>query len=102
MTTPDLELYELRACPYCVKVRRALADLDLAYESHYVPQRRSSRDRVIEISGQNKVPVLVDNTNGIEGMPESDDIVEYLYEEYGDGKQPPPSGIVGRLVSFVF
>ncbi|MEF8821017.1 MAG: glutaredoxin domain-containing protein, partial [Halovenus sp.] len=39
MTTrdPGLELYELQSCPYCAKVRRALDDLDLEYESHTVP-----------------------------------------------------------------
>jgi glutathione S-transferase len=29
------------------------------------------------------VPVLVDEDHGIEGMSESDDIVEYLEETYG-------------------
>jgi glutathione S-transferase len=30
------------------------------------------------------VPVLVDEEHGIDAMPESDDIVEYLEETYGD------------------
>ncbi len=99
---PDLELYELTGCPYCVKVRRALSDLDLSYESHRVPRRRSERTAVYEVSGQCQVPVLVDNTNGVEGMAESDDIVAYLYETYGDGTEPPPSGVVGRLLTRLF
>jgi glutathione S-transferase len=99
---PQLELYNLQGCPYCKKVRQALADLDLAYETHSVPHSRSDRTEVYEVSGQYGVPVLVDRTNGIEGMPESDDIVAYLYEEYGDGQQPPPSGLVGRLLSRLF
>ena len=53
-------------------------------------------------SGRYGVPVLVDHTNDIEGMPESIDIVDYLYAEYGDGQQPPPSGLVGRLLSRFF
>jgi glutathione S-transferase len=36
-------------------------------------------------SGQTGVPVLVDEEHGVEGMPESDDIVAYLEETYGDG-----------------
>jgi len=98
MSEPELELYELQGCPYCAKVTRALEDLGLAYESHTVPRSRSQREEVHEVSGQYAVPVLVDRTNGIEGMPESDDIVEYLYEEYGDGERPP-SGLVGRLLA---
>jgi glutathione S-transferase len=31
------------------------------------------------------VPVLVDTEHGVEGMPESDDIVAYLEETYDAG-----------------
>jgi len=80
---PDLELYELEGCPYCAKVKRKLDDLGLEYESHMVPSSHAERTEVEAVSGQTGVPVLVDNTNGIEGMPESDDIVAYLDREYG-------------------
>ena len=99
---PELELYNLQGCPYCKKVRRALTDLELEYETHSVPTSRSDRTAVYEASGQYGVPVLVDHTNDIEGMPESSDIVDYLYAEYGDGQQPPPSGLVERLLSRFF
>jgi len=79
----DLTLYELEGCPYCAKVKTALADLGLEYESVMVPRSHSERTEVEEISGQTGVPVLVDEANGIEGMSESDDIVEYLEETYG-------------------
>lgn len=78
-----------------------MKDLDLNYKSHEVPRSKGDRQQVYEISGQRGVPVLVDPSNGIEGMPESDGIVEYLYEEYGDGKTPPPSGLLGRILSMV-
>jgi glutathione S-transferase len=79
----NLELYELEGCPYCAKVKQKLADLDLEYESHMVPRSHDERTEVEEVSGQTGVPVLVDPDNGVDGMPESDDIVEYLDEEYG-------------------
>ncbi len=79
----NLELYELEGCPYCAKVKRKLDELDLEYESHMVPRSHSERDEVERVSGQTGVPVLVDNDNGIEGMPESDDIVAYLERTYG-------------------
>jgi len=104
MTTssPVLELYTLQGCPYCKKVSRALADLNLSYETHDVPRSRDDRTAVYEASGQYGVPVLVDRSNGIKGMAESDDIVTYLYEEYGQGQQPPASGLVGRLLDRLF
>jgi len=71
-------------CPYCAKVKAKLADLDLEYESVMVPRSHGKRTEVEEISGQTGVPVLVDEEHGIDAMPESDDIVEYLEETYGD------------------
>jgi len=78
-----LKLYELRGCPYCAKVKDKLDELDLDYESVYVPSSHSERDEVEEVSGQTGVPVLVDEEHGVDAMPESDDIVQYLEETYG-------------------
>jgi glutathione S-transferase len=79
-----LELYELQGCPYCAKVTTKLDELGLDYESHMVPAAHGKRDEVKAVSGQTGVPVLVDPDNGVEGMAESDDIVEYLEETYGE------------------
>jgi len=78
----NLELYELEGCPYCGKVTEKLDELDLEYESHMVPSAHSERTEVQEVSGQTGVPVLVDHEHGIEGMPESDDIIDHLEETY--------------------
>ncbi|GAA0648283.1 glutathione S-transferase N-terminal domain-containing protein [Salarchaeum japonicum] len=77
-----LTLYNLPGCPYCAKVKDTLAELDLDYEQIDVPRAHSERTEVEEVSGQTGVPVLVDPEHGVEGMPESDDIVEYLEEQY--------------------
>ena len=79
----NLELYELEGCPYCAKVISKLDELGLDYESHMVARSHSERTEVEDISGQTGVPVLVDEEHGIDGMPESDDIIEYLEETYG-------------------
>ncbi len=79
----NLTLYELEGCPYCAKVKEKLAELDLEYDSVMVPRSHGERTEVKAISGQTGVPVLVDEEQGIEGMAESDDIVEYLEETYG-------------------
>ena len=85
MTETDIVLYELEGCSYCAKVRNKLAELDLEYESEMVPRSHSERTEVEEVSGQTGVPVIVDEKHGVEGMPESDDIVAYLEKTYGDG-----------------
>lgn len=79
-----LILYELPGCPYCAKVTDKLAGLGLEYESRTVPRSHGQRTEVKERSGQTGVPVLVDPEHGVEGMPESDDIVDYLEETYGN------------------
>jgi glutathione S-transferase len=81
----NIELYELEGCPYCAKVTNKLEELGLEYESHMVPRAHGERTEVEEISGQTGVPVLIDHDHGVEGMPESDDIVDYLEETYGGG-----------------
>jgi glutathione S-transferase len=80
----DLTLYELDGCPYCAKVTNKLDELGLEYDSIMVPSAHGERTEVEAVSGQTGVPVLVDEANDVEGMPESNDIVAYLEETYGN------------------
>lgn len=83
----SIELYELEGCPFCAKVTQKLDELELEYESHMVSRSHAEREEVKEISGQTGVPVLADPDHGIEGMPESSDIIAYLEKTYGDTEQ---------------
>jgi glutaredoxin len=80
----NLILYELPGCPYCAKVIDTLDELGLEYESRTVPRSRGDRTEVKEVSGQAGVPVLIDEAHGIDGMPESDDIVAHLEANYAN------------------
>ena len=55
-----LTLYHVDWCPDCIVVHRKLADLGLAYEGILVPDIRSMRKQVHDVSGQYYVPVLKD------------------------------------------
>lgn len=79
-----LELYVQPGCPYCKKVEEKLEELGLEYETTTVSRLKFKRDEVEAVSGQRGVPVLVDPDHGIEGMPESDDIVAHLEGTYGE------------------
>lgn len=83
-----IELYELPGCPFCTRVTQKLDELDLEYVTHQVPPRYSERTTVKALSGQPRVPVLVDPEHGVDGMNESSDIIAYLEETYGNGKSP--------------
>jgi glutathione S-transferase len=75
-----ITLYQVEWCPYCHRVREALTELGLAYETVNVPASRPARTKVIELSGQAKVPVI---TDGDLVVADSARIVEYLDETYG-------------------
>ena len=79
----NITLYELPGCPYCAKVIDKLDELDVEYDSIEVPRNHDERTEVEAVSGQTGVPVIVDEEHGVDGMNESDDIVEYLEETYG-------------------
>lgn len=73
-----IELYQFEGCSYCEKVRKKLDELGKDYIIRTVDSL--DRSRVKKVSGQESVPVLVDDE---ETLNESDDIIEYLEENYG-------------------
>ncbi len=98
-----LELYEYEGCPFCRKVREALSILDLEAEIYPCPRNAPRfRNQVKVRGGRAMYPYLVDPNTG-EEMYESDDIVRYLFEHYGDGVVPMSlaMGPLTNLSSFV-
>lgn len=80
-----LQLYEFEACPFCRKVREALSILDLEADVHPCPKGGERfRPEVVRRGGKAQFPWLVDPNTGAE-MYESDEIVRYLFERYGNG-----------------
>lgn len=67
-------------CP-CGAVARRLRRLNLEHRSERVPYRRGQRPEVVELTGQNRVPLLID---GDEVVHDSKRILEYLEWRYGD------------------
>lgn len=83
-----LELYEFENCPFCRKVREAFSILDLEADVRPCPKRGPRyREAVKRRGGKAQFPYLIDPNTGIE-MYESDDIVQYLFDKYGDGGVP--------------
>ena len=86
-----LKLYEFEGCPFCRKVREAVVWLDLDPIVYPCPQGgKRYREFVKETGGKAQFPYLIDENTGVK-MYESDDIIEYLYENYGPGKDKVPS-----------
>lgn len=79
-----ITLYHVDWCPDCEVVRQKLADLELTYEDIVVPDIRSMRKQVHQVSGQYYVPVLKD---GDLVLTETADILAYLDERHRTGSE---------------
>jgi glutathione S-transferase len=68
-------------CP-CGAVARQLRRLGIPHRVERVPYRRSQRPEIVELTGQSRVPLLID---GEEIVHDSKRIREYLEWRYPDG-----------------
>lgn len=75
-----MRLYQRWKCPWCAAVRQALANVGVGCEIVEVPYPRDEREDVLRLTGQARVPVLVD---GDEVLVDSRAIVRHLYRRYG-------------------
>ena len=77
--TCKLVLYEMLACPYCVKVRREIKRQGLNIQRLDVKRSADGMESLINGGGKFQVPCLrVDNGKSSQWLYESDDIIEYL------------------------
>ncbi|QSG05276.1 glutathione S-transferase N-terminal domain-containing protein [Halapricum desulfuricans] len=80
-----ITLYRLQACPFCERVVRKLHEYDLPFRSRFVEPMHSERNVVKRVTGQRAVPAIVDENTGVT-MSESDNIVDYLDQTYGEAR----------------
>ncbi len=78
--TSALTLYQYKACPFCVKVRRTMKRQSLNIEIRDVKRSEAAKNELLAGGGDLKVPCLrIDNGQGqLRWMYESGNIVEYL------------------------
>lgn len=83
-----IEIYEFEGCPFCRKVREIVAVLDLDVLYYPCPRNGPNfRPKVGQMGGKQMFPYMVDPNTGV-SMYESDDIIKYLAQKYGDGTVP--------------
>ena len=79
----QLALYQFYACPFCVKVRRVIHQLNLSIECRDVKSNPAFRKELLEQGGKIKVPCLRIEQNGsVKWLYESKAIVQYLKERF--------------------
>ena len=72
-------------CP-CGAVERRLRKLGIEHRTERVPYRKADRPEIVELTGQKRVPVVVD---GAEVIHDSRRILEYLEHTHGADREAP-------------
>lgn len=88
---PDrwLILYDMEGCPYCRVVREVLTELDLNVLIKPCPKKGAGYwDELSQLNSKKQVPYLHDENTG-KSIPGSEQIVEYLYANYGMDSDSP-------------
>jgi hypothetical protein len=75
-------------CP-CGAVARCLRKLEIEYRTERVPYRRKDRPEIVELTRQNRVPVLID---GEEVVHDSKRILQYLEHSRAGADEPGDAG----------
>lgn len=79
----SLALYQFSACPFCVKVRKEVARLNLNIELRDAKNNDEHRDALLNGGGRVKVPCLrIEEGDKVQWMYESDDINQYLEQRF--------------------
>ena len=78
--TNKLTLYQYKACPFCVKVRRAMKRQSLQIETRDAKRSETAKDELLTGGGKLKVPCLKVSTKDqpTQWIYESGDIIGYL------------------------
>ena len=78
-----LSLYQFRACPFCVKTRRALHRLNVPMTLHDAKKDHVARDRLLAEGGKVKVPCLhIQDAGRSRWLYDSKAIIAYLEERF--------------------
>ena len=82
--TRSMAMYEFRACPYCVKTRRALKRLNLKIECRDALNNQEYKQELTTQGGKFQVPCLrISHGEEDRWMYESSDIIKYLDQRFG-------------------
>lgn len=68
-------------CPFCHRTMQMAENLGVELDLRDVDESEEALAELVEKSGKQQVPFLVDVDRGV-AMPESNDIIEYLREHY--------------------
>ncbi len=79
-----MTLYQYKACPFCVKVRRAMKRQSLPIETRDAKRSEAAKIELLSGGGKLTVPCLkvIDDAGSETWMYESGDIIRYLEQRF--------------------
>ena len=86
MTLENTILYTREFCPYCVRVRTVMDELDVDIEIRDLNDDNIYREELIAGGGKQQVPCLYFK-NEDEWMYESADIIDYIRDQISSNKK---------------
>ncbi len=83
--TAGLSLYQFKACPFCIKVRRTFKRHSLNVETRDAKHDEKVRQELLEQGGKIKVPCLrIEEAGEVSWLYDSNAIVEYLQGRFAN------------------
>jgi glutaredoxin len=85
----QLALYQFKACPFCIKVRKEIARLGLNIEKRDAQHNDTFRNELQQQGGKVKVPCLrietgSGATHSVQWLYESAEIINYLQQRFAN------------------
>ncbi|MDH5473858.1 MAG: glutathione S-transferase N-terminal domain-containing protein [Gammaproteobacteria bacterium] len=82
-----MSLYQFKRCPFCVRTRRIIHQLNIPIELRDASHGSIYRNELKEGGGEIKVPCLrIDDNGHTQWLYESTEIIAFLNERFGDHK----------------
>ena len=82
MSASDLSLYQTEWCPFCARVRSAIARLGVEVELRDISEQREHLQELVAATGREMVPCLRIGDGEAQWMHESADIIAYLEQRF--------------------
>lgn len=83
-----LRLYQFRACPFCIKVRRHMHRLNVPVQTVEASRGTAARTELEEQGGKSQVPCLrIETEQGVQWLYESSAINDYLSEHFAPASE---------------
>jgi glutaredoxin len=80
----NMSLYQFYGCPFCIKTRRVIHQLNLPMTYRDAQSPGPWREALLREGGEVKVPCLrIEEAGKVTWMYESSDIIQYLQNRFG-------------------